>query len=307
MSDYVSHFVSAPDGLKLHVRVYGPPATGSLPVVCLHGLARTSADFHHLALALSGHSADGRQVIAVDYRGRGRSDYDPNPANYNVGTELDDVLTVLSALDIGPAVFIGTSRGGILTMLLATIRPEAIVGAVLNDIGPVLEPAGLMRIKGYVGKLSQPESFEHGGELLRQLLGAQFTGLTADDWTAFARRTFEERHGKLVPSYDLALAQSLANFDIDQPLPPLWPQFEALAHVPVMVLRGENSDLLSRATVAAMRQRKADLQVVEVPGQGHPPLLMEDAIIARLGQFITDCERSWPNRPGPWRKPLRTT
>jgi pimeloyl-ACP methyl ester carboxylesterase len=294
MSDYLSHFVRTPDGLNLHVRVYGQPNTRSLPVVCLHGLARNSADFHPLALALSGHPADRRQVIAVDYRGRGRSDYDPNSANYNVGTELNDVLTVLSALAIRPAVFIGTSRGGILTMLLAAVRPEAIVGAVLNDIGPVIEPPGLMRIKGYVGKLSQPASFENGGEMLRQLLGAQFTSLTADGWTAFARRTFEQRDGKLVPSYDPALAQTLANFDIDQPLSPLWPQFEALARVPVMVVRGENSDLLSRATVAAMRQRKADLQVVEVPGQGHAPLLTEDNIIGRLGQFVADCER-WPD------------
>jgi pimeloyl-ACP methyl ester carboxylesterase len=292
MSDYVSQFVSTPDGLNLHVRLYGPPTARSLPVVCLPGLARTSADFHHLALALSEQPLNRRQVIALDYRGRGRSDYDPNPANYNVGTELNDVLTVLSTLDIRPAVFIGTSRGGILTMLLAPIRPQAIVGAVLNDIGPVIEPIGLMRIKGYVGKLSQPTSFEHGGEMLRQLLGAQFPYLTVDDWTAFARRTFEERDGKLVASYDLALAHSLADFNIDQPLPPLWQQFEALARVPVMVLRGENSDLLSRATVAAMRQRKADLQVVEVPGQGHAPLLTEGGIIARLGQFIADCERS---------------
>jgi pimeloyl-ACP methyl ester carboxylesterase len=294
MSDYVSQFVSTPDGLNLHVRLYGPPTARSLPVVCLPGLARTSADFHHLALALSEQPLNRRQVIALDYRGRGRSDYDPNPANYNVGTELNDVLTVLSTLDIRPAVFIGTSRGGILTMLLAPIRPQAIVGAVLNDIGPVIEPPGLMRIKGYVGKLSQPASFENGGEMLRQLLGAQFTSLTADGWTAFARRTFEQRDGKLVPSYDPALAQTLANFDIDQPLSPLWPQFEALARVPVMVVRGENSDLLSRATVAAMRQRKADLQVVEVPGQGHAPLLTEDNIIGRLGQFVADCER-WPD------------
>ena len=291
MSDYVSQFVSTPDGLNLHVRLYGPPTARNLPVVCLHGLARTSADFHQLALALSEQAANRRQVIALDYRGRGRSDYDPNPANYNVGTELNDVVTVLSALDIRPAVFIGTSRGGILTMLLAPIRPQAIVGAVLNDIGPVIEPAGLMRIKGYVGKLSQPTSFEHGGEMLRQLHGAQFPSLTADDWTAFAHRTFEERDGKLVAYYDVALAHTLADFNIDQPLPPLWEQFEALARVPVMVLRGEHSDLLSRATVAAMRQLKADLQVVEVPGQGHAPLLTEEGIIDRVGQFIANCER----------------
>src|SRR5690348_6652646 len=119
MPDFISHFVSMPDGLKLHARVYGPEADARLPVVCLHGLARTSADFHRLALALAEDPAKPRQVIAMDYRGRGRSGYDPNPANYNVGVELTDVLTVLAALRIGSAVFIGTSRGGILTMLLA--------------------------------------------------------------------------------------------------------------------------------------------------------------------------------------------
>jgi pimeloyl-ACP methyl ester carboxylesterase len=162
---------------------------------------------------------------------------------------------------------------------------------VLNDIGPVIEPRGLLRIKGYVGKLSQPASFEEGGQILRRLFGAQFTQLSDKDWTAFAQRTFEERDGKLVPSYDPQLAQTLASFDIEEPLPPMWQQFDALARVPVMVVRGENSDLLSLETVAAMRQHRPDLEVVEVPGQGHAPLLMEDDIIARLGQFIADCER----------------
>lgn len=294
MSDHVSHFISTQDGLKLHVRAYGRQDRGRLPVVCLHGLARTSADFHRLAGALSADPAKPRQVFAMDYRGRGRSDYDPNPANYNVGVELNDVLTVLTTLGIGPAVFIGTSRGGILTMLLAAVRPEVIAGAVLNDIGPVIEPQGLLRIKGYVGKLSQPASFDEGAAMLRDLFGAQFTALAASDWTAFAQRTFEERDGKLVPAYDPALAQTLAGFDIGQPLPPLWPQFDALAGVPVMVLRGENSDLLSPATVAAMRQRRPDLQVAEVAGQGHAPLLMEDGIIGRIGRFVADCDR----RPG---------
>jgi pimeloyl-ACP methyl ester carboxylesterase len=290
MSDFVSHFVATQDGLKLFVRVYGTPNSNHLPVFCLHGLARTSADFHRLAIAVSADPAGPRQVFAMDYRGRGRSDYDLNPANYTVGVELNDVLTVLSALAIGPAVFIGTSRGGILTMLLASVRADVIAGAILNDIGPVIEPQGLMRIKGYVGKLSQPASFEEAAEMLLRLFGAQFTSLTADDWRAFAQRTFEARDGKLVPSYDPALAQGLAAFDIDQPIPPLWPQFDALARVPVMVLRGENSDLLSPDTVAAMRGSRPDLQIVEVPGQGHAPLLTEDDIITRIGQFIAACD-----------------
>jgi pimeloyl-ACP methyl ester carboxylesterase len=290
MPGFTSHFIATQDGLKLFVRSYGTPGSNHLPVFCLHGLARTSADFHPLAVALSGDAANPRQVFALDYRGRGRSDYDPNPANYNVGVELNDVLTVLSALDIGPAVFIGTSRGGILTMLLASVRPDVLAGAVLNDIGPVIEPQGLMRIKGYVGNLSQPASFEEAAEMLRRLFGAQFTSLTADDWRAFAQRTFAARDGKLVASYDPALAQGLAALDIDELQPPLWPQFDALASVPVMVVRGENSDLLSPNTVAAMRQRRPDLQVVEVPGQGHAPFLMEDDMIARIGQFIAACD-----------------
>jgi len=290
MPDYRSHFVSTLDGLKLHVRIYGIPARTRSPVVCLHGLARTGADFHRLAIALSTDPATPRQVFAMDYRGRGRSDHDPDPANYNVGVELNDVLTVLASLGIGPAVFVGTSRGGILTMLLAAAHPETLIGAVLNDIGPVIEPLGLMRIKGYVGKLSEPASFEHAGEILRRLFAVQFTALTDEDWTAFARRTFEERGGRLVPSYDPALAQTLATFDIDQPLAPLWPQFDALAGVPVMVVRGENSDLLSPETVAAMREHHPDLQVLEVPAQGHAPFLMEDDVISCIARFVAACD-----------------
>src|SRR3954470_11859871 len=186
--DASSVFISAPDGLRLHVRRYGRRPWPALPVVCLPGLARTTADFEALAGALSGDARAPRAVFALDYRGRGQSEYDRDLSHYSFQTELADILAVLAALDCMPAVFVGTSRGGILAMLLAALRPGAIAGVVLNDIGPVIEPQGLMRIKGYVGKLPQPRDFEDGAEILRRLFGAQFPRLTEADWLASAHR-----------------------------------------------------------------------------------------------------------------------
>ena len=198
-----SVFLSAPDGLRLHARCYGRPSSPALPVVCLPGLARTAADFESIATALAEDSQHPRRVIALDYRGRGLSDYDRDPANYSFQTELADVLAVVTALEAIPAVFLGTSRGGVLTMLLAALRPAAIAGVVLNDIGPVIEPKGLMRIKGYVGRMPQPKSLAEGAEILRRLFDAQFPKLTSGDWLAAAQRTFKQQDGAWVPTYDL--------------------------------------------------------------------------------------------------------
>src|SRR5215510_6433591 len=205
-----SLFVSAQDGLRLHVRAHGARTNRALPVVCLPGLARTTADFDALAVALASDRERPRRVLALDYRGRGKSDYDRKPANYSLQVELADVLSVLTALGIGRAVFVGTSRGGILTMLLAVARPTAIAGCVLNDIGPVIELEGLMRIKGYVGKLPQPASFGEAADALRQRFGSHFPKWNDADWRAFAHRTFKEDGGRIVPDYDLALATVLA-------------------------------------------------------------------------------------------------
>src|SRR5215831_17695648 len=202
-----STFVSAPDGLRLHARCYGARSLPATPVVCLPGLARTTADFEALATALA--NAGPRRVIVLDYRGRGLSDYDRDPANYSLPVELADVLSVITALETSPAIFIGTSRGGILTMLLAVVRPTAIAAAVLNDIGPVIEPQGLMRIKSYVGKLPQPRTFDEGAEILRRLFSTQFPKLTAADWLASAHRAFKEEKGRLVPTYDVRLATTM--------------------------------------------------------------------------------------------------
>jgi len=285
-----SIFVATQDGLRIHLREFGVSTTSGLPVLCLPGLTRTVADFESLALAL----ASTRRVIAIDSRGRGQSDYDQNPENYNLAVELADIVSVLGALAIGPALFIGSSRGGILTMLLAAAHPVAVAGAILHDIGPVIEPAGLARIKGYVGKLPQPGSFAEGADILRREFQIQFPKLTDEQWLAAARRAWKVEHGVLAPTYDVRIAQSFAKADDGQPMPTLWKEFDALARVPVLVIRGANSDILSAATVATMRARHPGLELIEVADQGHVPLLEGAEVVSYIGRFVERCDSITP-------------
>ena len=294
-------FVMAQDGLRLHVREYGLRTAPLLPVVCLPGLTRTVSDFDTLAPVLANASAAGgsqRRVIAIDSRGRGESEYDKNPENYNVATELGDVVTILSALGISQAIFVGSSRGGILAMLLAATQPAFLAGAILHDIGPVIEPQGLVRIKSYAGKLPQPRNFEEGTEILRRLFGTQFPKLTTADWLAAARRTWKIADGALVPTYDVRISQTLADLDIDHPLPSMWTEFDALARVPVLVIRGANSDILSADTVAKMNEHHPGMQIIEVPDEGHVPLLVGEQLLQRVAAFVAACDDA-ASRPSP--------
>ena len=284
-----SIFIAAQDGLRLHVWEYRSRSSSALPVVCLPGLTRTVRDFDALAPALA-YGPNPRRVIAINSRGRGESEYDKNPENYNVAVELGDVVTVLAALGIGPAVFVGSSRGGLLTMLLAVAHPTAIAGAVLHDIGPVIEPKGLARIKSYVGKLPQPRSFAEGAEILLRLSNAQFPELSAEDWLAAAQRTWKDKGGALVLTYDVRLAQMLAEIDVERPSPPMWAEFGALACVPLLVIRGANSDILSAETVVAMKERDPALEVIEVPDQGHVPGLAGEQLLDGIVAFVAKCD-----------------
>lgn len=285
-------FLSALDGLRLHVRHYGPSGGGT-PVVCLPGLARTAADFETLAHALV--AADRTQrILALDYRGRGLSAYDRNPANYSLPVELADVLAVLTALDAMPAAFIGTSRGGILTMLIAALRPTAIAGAVLNDIGPIIEPKGLMRIKGYVGKLPEPANYEDAAEILRRLFDAQFPKVDKKGWLAAAQRAYKQQNGRLIANYDPALAKTLAGLAPGMTLPTLWNEFDALAQTPLLLIRGSLSDILSPETAADMKSRQSSMEYLEVADEGHAPLLADNQTIARIVDLVGRCRQRQP-------------
>lgn len=285
-----SLFFSAPDGLRLHALDAGPRGGARLPVVCLHGLARTAEDFRELIEALAFDSERPRRVLALDLRGRGLSARDPNPDNYSVPVELGDVLALLDVAGISRAVFVGTSRGGILTMAMGAARPRAVAGVVLNDVGPVIEMAGLLRIKNYVGRMPKPADYDDAAALLRAAIGNQFPGFEPADWVNYARRTWQETESGLELRYDPALSRTLAALDAGEPLPVLWPQFDALAHAPIMVIRGKYSDLLAPETVTAMRARRPDLEVLEVLGQGHAPVLTDERTIEPIRAFVRRCD-----------------
>lgn len=285
---YRSRFVTARDGLRLHLRDYAPAGPArALPVVCLPGLARTAADFHALALDLAGDARRPRRVLAVDYRGRGASERDRNWRNYDVRVELDDLMQALSALGVERAIFIGTSRGGLITMALSAARPAAIAAAVLNDIGPVIEARGLMRIRSYVGKLPSPRSIEDAVDILRRLQSAQFPNLGDADWRDMAATTWrQDADGRLLPDYDPALLKTLELLDLETKLPELWPLFGGLAGVPVLALRGAHSDILSPETLARMRAAHERLEAVEIPAQGHAPLTNHKDVRRPILSFI---------------------
>jgi pimeloyl-ACP methyl ester carboxylesterase len=285
---FANAFVTAQDGAVLHVRCYGPRDASAHSVVCLPGLARTAADFHPLAMALAADPASPRLVLALDYRGHGQSQYDRNHNHYTIRVALADLSAVLAALEITSATVVGTSFGGILAMMLAALPPVAVSGVILNDIGPVLEPAGLMRIKNYVGKLPTARNSKEGAEILRWLFEAQFTKLSPDDWMAFAQRTWREDHGALVPTHDPKLARVLRGMSLER-IPTLWDQFDALARIPLMIIRGANSDMLASTTLNAMLARRDQLEVVIVPDQGHAPLLAEAKVISRIAAFVASC------------------
>ena len=282
------------DGLELFARDYGDRLSPWLPVVCLAGLTRNSRDFHDLAVHLSTHRHRPRRVVAFDYRGRGRSQRAPGPESYNPAAEMHDIFDGMGALGIARAVVVGTSRGGIIGILMGVTRPASVAGLVLNDVGPKIEALGLARIKATVGGTPSPVSWPDAARLLRRLYGSSFTAWTDQDWADFARRTFRDDNGSPASDYDAALAETLDGLEFDQPIPDLWQEFRALKEIPILAIRGENSDLLAEDTLAAMQAAHPRIETITIAGEGHAPALRGGTLLARISAFITAIEGAAP-------------
>jgi len=284
-------FYAAPDGLKLHARIYGETNSGHWPVVCLPGLTRNARDFHELALYLSARAVVPRKAVAFDYRGRGQSAYDPDAKNYNVGIEAGDILAGLAAIGIENAAFIGTSRGGLIIHVLRAMRPEALKAIVLNDIGPVIEADGLAHIRSYLDPSPRPKILAEALSAQRSVHGADFPALADADWERMVWALNRQTDQGLVPDFDPKLVETLAGLDLAQPLATLWPQFEALAAIPLLAIRGANSKLLSVATLEEMGRRHPAMQTITIEGQGHAPFLETGTLPSAIAGFLDQAER----------------
>lgn len=281
MDEFTDCFWQSRDGLKLHYRDY--PGRADRPaVVCLPGLTRNARDFEGLAKSLAGEW----RVICVDLRGRGDSDYSKDSASYNPLQYVEDLGQLFAQAGIERVVSIGTSLGGLLTMLLAATGMERLAGAVINDIGPVVNPQGIERIRGYVGQGRSFPTWMHAARALEESQGDCFPNFAIGDWLTMAKRCMVlGSNGRIVLDYDMKIAEPFARDGSAVP-PDLWPAWDALAGRPVLVLRGEISDILAIETFQEMARRLPDAEAVTVPNAGHAPTLDEPEARAAIGRLL---------------------
>lgn len=283
---YAERYWRSRDGLDLYMRDY-PAASGParLPVVCLHGLTRTSRDFDEVAPAIA---AKGRTVLVPDVRGRGRSARDPDPMNYQVRTYARDILAMMDTIGIGRAVFVGTSMGGLITMAVAALRDRAVAAAVLNDVGPEISSVGLKRIAGYAGSQVALGTWDDAVASIKQTMGDAFPDYQESDWQDFARRSFREGpEGVPLRDYDLDIATAIRAGRIKTSSLVAWFIFRRLARRrPTLLIRGAISDLITADIAGRMQRAAPSLGIVEVARVGHAPMLTEPAASEGLSRFL---------------------
>jgi pimeloyl-ACP methyl ester carboxylesterase len=293
-TDYESGFLArifeAGDGLKLYARDYGHdnPMTADRPTVfCLPGLTRNSRDFHQLAIILSTDTIAPRRVITLDARGRGLSGWDDDKTRYNLVVEAEDVLSACAIFDVPQAVFIGTSRGGLVLHQLAATRPDILKSVILNDIGPVLEVEGLIDIRDYLNRDRKSVDWDDAVEIVKENHGASFPILKKEDWLDMAHAVYAEINGQVTSDFDPAIAWQIQALDFTSPLPTLWSEFAGFAGISLMTIRGENSKLLSVETLAEMGRRHPGMLGKTAVGQGHAPILHLGDLPSAIQSFLS--------------------
>ncbi|MEY4575091.1 MAG: hypothetical protein RL251_1213 [Pseudomonadota bacterium] len=266
--------------LKLYARSYpGPEPT----ILMLHGLTRNACDFDGLAARLRGRY----RLVVADQRGRGKSDWDPNPANYAPATYCADMLHLIDELKLDRPIIIGTSMGGLMAMIMATLRPNGFRGIILNDVGPQIEQAGLDRIASYVGASDVIESWEDAAAYCRRINGYAFPDYDDAQWDAFARCVFHENDvGVPVLAHDPAIAAGLSSTNPTAVPPDMWSMWQGLADMPVLAVRGALSDILSTQTLHRMAELHPRMQSVTVSNVGHAPMLDEPEALAAINSFL---------------------
>jgi pimeloyl-ACP methyl ester carboxylesterase len=275
------YFASA-DGLRLYYRDYPAAEPGRLPVLCLPGLTRNCRDFESTALRLQ----RTRRVLSPDLRGRGRSQYDPNFMNYHPGTYLGDLARLLADAGVERVVLLGTSLGGILSMLIAATTPQVPSAVILNDVGPEVAPEGLQRIASYVGRHTPVASWQEAAAQMRSMYGVAMPDASDADWLAFARRSYSEVDGVPRLDVDSGVGQAVRAAPAGA-APDLWPVYAALRPLPTLAIRGELSDVLAPAVFDRMLNEKPDLLRLTVARRGHPPLLDEPECIVAIDDFLS--------------------
>ncbi len=290
MSSFAQHHLDLADGVRLAYRTYGPEGSIKAPILCLAGLTRNARDFHDMASALC---AD-RQVIAADMRGRGLSSYPADISTYAVPQELADVFALIDALDLPPAIVIGTSRGGLLAMSMAMLAPLRMAGCVLNDIGPEVNPAGLARIMSYVGKGTPPATWDEAVAQTKAVNAEQFPTLSDAEWRHVVENLYSETVDGLKLDYDPRIADALAAQAASGELVDMWPLFDALKSIPTLCIRGASSDILATEGLQAMADRRADLMQATIADRGHAPFLNEPEALQAIQSLLKAVDASAP-------------
>ena len=275
-------FPSADGTLRLHAEIWGHE-NAPLTLLCLHGLTRNGADFGALAQRLSVRY----RVITADQRGRGLSAWDANPANYQPGIYVNDMFRLLDQLAIPRVVLIGTSMGGIMSLIMAAAQPARVQAMVLNDIGPEVPNSGLRRLRDSLSIPARIDTWQDAAAQAQRVNGPAFPDYAAADWLAFARRTYTDQGAsRPVPAYDPNILKGLNETDLTAVPPNLWSVWDALGSIPTLALRGELSDILSAEIFADMAARRPNLITVNIPNRGHAPMLDEPAATTAIDVFL---------------------